>query len=189
MGRDTRPQHGVQHEECPVTWDVKTKQNIKWVATLGSQSVWQPGRRGRHGIHRHQQRRDARSQAAGRPRRADGFPRIRRRVPLAAYAGETRCRPRERLAVSGRRSSPLVEGDRLYYVSNRAKLTCLDIKGFTQRERRSGQGREIHRTERRRHHLGVRHDGGGRIASSQSGEFVSGVLRRSDLREHLERPG
>ena len=28
-------------------------------------------------------------------------------------------------------SSPLVEGDRLYYVSNRAKLTCIDIKGFS----------------------------------------------------------
>ena len=28
-------------------------------------------------------------------------------------------------------SSPFVEGDRLYYVSNRAKLTCIDIKGFS----------------------------------------------------------
>ena len=28
-------------------------------------------------------------------------------------------------------SSPLVEGERLYYVSNRAKLTCIDIKGFS----------------------------------------------------------
>lgn len=31
-------------------------------------------------------------------------------------------------------SSPLVEGDRLYYVSNRAKLVCLDAKGFTDGE-------------------------------------------------------
>src|SRR5687768_9863601 len=31
-------------------------------------------------------------------------------------------------------SSPLVEGDRLYYVSNRAILTCLDTKGFTDKE-------------------------------------------------------
>jgi outer membrane protein assembly factor BamB len=31
-------------------------------------------------------------------------------------------------------SSPLVEGDHLYYVSNQAKLTCLDIKGFSDGE-------------------------------------------------------
>jgi outer membrane protein assembly factor BamB len=27
-------------------------------------------------------------------------------------------------------SSPLVEGDRVYYVSNRAELVCLDTQGF-----------------------------------------------------------
>ena len=27
-------------------------------------------------------------------------------------------------------SSPLIEGDRLYYVSNRAELVCADTKGF-----------------------------------------------------------
>jgi hypothetical protein len=31
-------------------------------------------------------------------------------------------------------SSPLVEGDRLYYVSNRAELICLDSQGFTDGE-------------------------------------------------------
>src|SRR4028118_1949064 len=31
-------------------------------------------------------------------------------------------------------SSPLVEGERLYYVSNRAKLTCVDTKGFSDNE-------------------------------------------------------
>ena len=31
-------------------------------------------------------------------------------------------------------SSPLVEGDRVYYVSNRAELVCLDTQGFRDKE-------------------------------------------------------
>src|ERR671925_573763 len=31
-------------------------------------------------------------------------------------------------------SSPLVDGDRLYYVSNRAELMCLDVQGFRDKE-------------------------------------------------------
>ena len=31
-------------------------------------------------------------------------------------------------------SSPLIEGDRLYYVSNRAELVCADTKGFRDEE-------------------------------------------------------
>ncbi|HYP13086.1 MAG TPA: hypothetical protein VEQ63_04120, partial [Bryobacteraceae bacterium] len=31
-----------------------------------------------------------------------------------------------------------VEGERLYYVSNRAKLICLDIKGFTDNNENDG---------------------------------------------------
>ena len=31
-------------------------------------------------------------------------------------------------------SSPLVEGDRMYYVSNRAELMCLDTQGFRDKE-------------------------------------------------------
>ncbi len=31
-------------------------------------------------------------------------------------------------------SSPLIEGDRVYYVSNRAELMCVDLKGFADKE-------------------------------------------------------
>ena len=44
-------------------------------------------------------------------------------------------------------SSPLVEGDRLYYVSNRGELMCARHRGLPRRrrERRAVQGREAHR--------------------------------------------
>ena len=43
VGRDTRSQHGVQHEEpARSTWDVASKKNIKWVAALGSQTYGNP---------------------------------------------------------------------------------------------------------------------------------------------------
>ena len=40
-------------------------------------------------------------------------------------------------------SSPLVEGDRVYYVSNRAELMCVDLQGLP----RQGERRPRHRRE------------------------------------------
>ena len=176
-------------KNAPVTWDIQKKLNIKWVATVGSQAYGNPVVAGgmvfigtnNEGMRDPKQPGDRGVLMAFRE--SDGeflWQHTSEKLP----AGRVNDWPYQGVA-----SSPLVEGDRLYYVSNRAKLTCIDIKGFTQRERRSRQRREVHRPERRRHHLGIRHDGGGRIAPSQSGEFVSGVLRRSDLREHVERAG
>ncbi len=43
-------------------------------------------------------------------------------------------------------SSPAVDGKRLYYVTNRGELVCLDTEGFTRRqERRALPGREAAR--------------------------------------------
>ena len=115
----------------PTEWDVKTKKNVKWVAELGSQSYGNPGRGRRHGVRRHEQRGAARSEAAGRPRRADGVPRVGRRVPVAADAPEARVGPRQRLAVSGRRQLAARRGRApLLRQQPRRRLWCLDIKGF-----------------------------------------------------------
>ena len=63
-------------------------------------------------------------------------------------------------------SSPLVEGEKLYYVSNRGVLWCLDIKGFTDGENDGPLTDEkLTGPQGCRRHLGVRHDGGGRDVS------------------------
>ena len=95
----------------PTEWDVKTKKNVKWVAELGSQSYGNPVVAGgmvfvgtnNEALRDPKQPGDRGVLMAFKE--ADG------RVPVAADAREARVGPRQRLAVPGRRLSPLVEGD------------------------------------------------------------------------------
>lgn len=118
----------------PTTWDVKTKQNVKWVAALGSQTygnvvvaggmvfvgtnnegVRDPKITGDKGV-------------VMAFRESDGqF--MWQMVHDKLAAGRVNDWPYQGVA-----SSPLVEGDRLYYVSNRAELVCLDTQGFRDKE-------------------------------------------------------
>ena len=87
-------------------------------------------------------------------------------------------------------SSPLVEGDRLYYVSNRAELMCLDTQGFRDKENDGPVTDEKLKGEfERRRRLALRHDRRGRLAAAQPGELIAGVVWRSDLCQHLEWSG
>ena len=114
----------------PAEWDVKTKKNIKWVAQLGSQSY-------------------------GNPTVADGIVFVGTnnellrdpqqpgdRGVLMAFResdGEFMWQQTHAKLESGRAndwpfqgvaSSPLVNGQHLYYVSNRGVVFCLDTRGF-----------------------------------------------------------
>ncbi len=118
----------------PTEWDVKTKKNVKWVAQLGSQSYGnlvvaggmvfvgtnnellrdpnQPGDRG----------------VLMAFRESDGeF--LWQQTHKKVEAGRANDWPYQGVA-----SSPLVEGERLYYVSNRGVVFCLDIQGFRDNE-------------------------------------------------------
>ena len=87
-------------------------------------------------------------------------------------------------------SSPLVEGNTLYYTSNRGVVWCLDVNGFRDGKNDGpGHRREADRPERRRRHLVVRHDGGGRVVPAQHVELVAGHLGRPGVRQHVERAG
>ena len=130
---------------------------------------------GRPGLRRHQQRTGAQSQGARRPRRADVLPRIGRQVSLAAHQRQAGRGPRQRLAVSGRLL--LAAGGRRPPLLRHQPLRA-GLPGYARRRQRRRQG-----------HLEVRHDGGGRLAAAQHVELVAGLLRRSDLRQHLQRPG
>jgi outer membrane protein assembly factor BamB len=115
----------------PTEWDVKTKQNIKWVAELGSQSY------GNAVVSGGMVFVGTNNEALRDPKQGGD------RGVLMAFKEDTGeflwQHTHEKLA-SGRAndwpyqgvaSSPIVEGNKLYYVSNRAVVWCVDTKGFS----------------------------------------------------------
>ena len=118
----------------PSEWDVKTKKNVKWVADLGSQSYGNPVVAGgmvfvgtNNELLRDKNQGGDRgvlmafSEATGEFLWQQTHPKLE--------SGRANDWPFQGVA-----SSPLVDGERLYYVSNRAVLLCLDIKGFRDNE-------------------------------------------------------
>ena len=165
----------------PTTWDVKTGKNVKWVAELGSQSY-------------------------GNPVVADGVVLVGTnneamrdpkqggdRGVLMAFREETgefmwqatfeklAVRPRQRLAVPGHRQLAAGRSRRRRLLRDQPRqVIAADIDGLPRRrERRPGQGREADRQDRPRHHLDVRHDGGGRRLPAQPRELLAGRRRRT----------
>jgi outer membrane protein assembly factor BamB len=118
----------------PVTWDVATKKNIKWVAGVGSQTYGNPVvASGMVFVGTNNEALKDPKQPGDRGvlmafRESDGeF--LWQQTSTKLAAGRVNDWPFQGVA-----SSPLVEGDRLYYVSNQAKLICLDTKGFSDDE-------------------------------------------------------
>src|ERR1700752_5293254 len=118
----------------PTSWDVKTKKNVKWVAQLGSQTYGIAVVAGgmvyvgtnNEGLRDPKITGDKGVLMAFRE--SDGqF--MWQMVHDKLVAGRVNDWPYQGVA-----SSPLVDGDRLYYVSNRAELVCLDTQGFRDKE-------------------------------------------------------
>ncbi len=114
----------------PIEWDVKTGKNVKWVADLGSQSYGNPIVAGGMvfiGTNNEMPRDPQQSGDRGVLmvfRESDGeFLWQQTHAKLAS--GRVNDWPYQGVA-----SSPLMDGERLYYVSNRAVVYCLDIHGF-----------------------------------------------------------
>ena len=114
----------------PISWDVKTRANVKWVVALGSQSYGNPIVTGgqvyvgtnNEGLRDPKVTGDKGILMAFRE--SDGeF--LWQSVSDKLVAGRVNDWPYQGVC-----SSPLVEGDRLYYVTNRAELVALDTKGF-----------------------------------------------------------
>src|SRR5437899_10132774 len=113
----------------PTTWDVKTKKNIKWEAQLGSQSYGNPVVAGGLVF-----------VGTNNASLNDGKVKGDKGILMAFREsdGEFQWQDVNDKLPSGRAndwpfqgvcSSPLVEGDRLYYVTNRCEVRCLDIHG------------------------------------------------------------
>jgi outer membrane protein assembly factor BamB len=114
----------------PTTWDVKTRKNVKWVAQLGSQSYGNAVVSGgmvfigtnNEGLRDPKVTGDKGVLMAFRE--SDGeF--MWQMVHDKLASGRVNDWPYQGIA-----SSPLVDGNRVYYVSNRAELMCLDTQGF-----------------------------------------------------------
>jgi outer membrane protein assembly factor BamB len=114
----------------PTTWDVAKKTNIKWVASLGSQSYGNPVVAGGQvyiGTNNEAPRDPKQAGDKGVLmcfRESDGeFLWQQANDKLAA--GRVNDWP-----FQGVCSSPIIEGNKLYYVTNRCEVLCLDTQGF-----------------------------------------------------------
>lgn len=118
----------------PESWDLKTGQNIKWTAKLGSQSYAGPL------LHNGKVFMGTNNEALKNPKLTQD-----RGVMMAfdAVTGKFLWQMTHEKLPAGRVndwplqgicSTPAIEGDRLYYVSNRAELVALDTEGFLDKE-------------------------------------------------------
>lgn len=113
----------------PTTWDVKSGKNVKWVGQLGSQAYGNPVVAGGQvyvGTNNELTRNPKEGGDRGVLmcfRESDGkflWQHTNEKLP----AGRANDWPYQGVC-----SSPMVEGDKLYYVSNRCELVCLDTHG------------------------------------------------------------
>ncbi|MFQ5742449.1 MAG: PQQ-binding-like beta-propeller repeat protein [Acidobacteriota bacterium] len=114
----------------PESWDIDTNANIKWTAALGSQSYGNPTVAGGKvfvGTNNEALRDPEEGGDRGvlmAFRESDGE---------FLWQATTKKHPAGRVhdwPFQGVCSSPLVIGDRLYYVTNRGEVVCLDTEGF-----------------------------------------------------------
>jgi outer membrane protein assembly factor BamB len=121
-------------KNLPTDWDVKTKKNVKWVAELGSQSYGNPVvADGKVFVGTNNELVRDPKQPGDRGvllafRESDGqF--LWQHTHAKLEAGRANDWPYQGVA-----SSPLVEGKKIYYVSNRGVVFCLDTEGFRDNE-------------------------------------------------------
>ena len=150
----------VSHEKnLPAEWDPATGMNIKWTAELGSQSYAGPVLHGGKvfvGTNNESFKQPVLTGDRGNImafREEDGeF--LWQTTHTKLTAGRVNDWPYQGVC-----SAPYIEGDRLYYVSNRCTVVCVDTEGFYDSQ---NDGPYIGETERHdaawRHRLGIRHD-------------------------------
>ena len=117
-------------KNLPTEWDVKTNKNVKWHVDIGSQSYGNPVVSGGTVFLGTNNENPRNPEVTGDKgilmalRESDGeF--LWQHVSHKLSAGRVNDWPFQGIC-----SSPLVEGDRLYYVSSRCEVLCLDTKGF-----------------------------------------------------------
>jgi outer membrane protein assembly factor BamB len=110
------PQKGL-----PTEWDLETGKNIRWVAELGSETHAGPVVAGGKVFVGTNDEREYNDKRKGD--RAN-------LMAIDAETGKLLWRSAHDGPLQGVRSTPFVEGDRVYYVSNRAEVVSADTEGF-----------------------------------------------------------
>src|SRR5688572_26099855 len=118
----------------PTEWDVKSGKNVRWSADLGSQSYGNlvvAGGMVFIGTNNEKVRdpKQAGDRGVLMAFRESNGEFLWQQTHVKLEAGRANDWPFQGVA-----SSPLVEGERLYYVSNRGVVLCLDIQGFRDKE-------------------------------------------------------
>ncbi len=114
----------------PASWDITKKTNVKWMASLGSQSYGNPVVSGglvfvgtnNEGLRDPKQGGDRGVVMCFKESTGEFIWQITHEKLAAGRVNDW--------PFQGVASSPLVEGDKVYYVSNRAELICADTQGF-----------------------------------------------------------
>jgi len=129
-GTSQRNMVNTAEKNIPDSWDIKTGRNIKWIGQLGSQSYGNPVVAGGKVF-------VGTNNQAGRQPKAKGDKGVV--MCFNAADGQFLWQLTHDKLSSGRVndwpkqgicSSPIVDGNRLYYVSNRCELVCADVEGF-----------------------------------------------------------
>ncbi len=118
----------------PAKWDMKTKTNIKWTAPLGSQTYGNPVISNGKILIGTNNTGEYRPHSKGDKGIMLCFEEKTGKLLWQAThdklpTGQVNDWPEQGIC-----SSPVVEGDRFYYVSNRAELVCADINGMLDKE-------------------------------------------------------
>ena len=144
-GTVERNQVNPTEKNMPAEWDVPAGKNVKWVADLGSQSYGNPVVAGGKVLvgTNNAVPRDPETQGDKGVimcfRESDGEL-LWQAVHDKLAAGRVNDWP-----LQGICSSPYIDGDRAYYVSNRCELVCVDMEGFRDGEN-DGQIQDEKRT-------------------------------------------
>ncbi len=133
-GTPNRNMVNPNEKGIPAEWNIEEGKNIKWKAELGSQSYGNPivhkGKIfiGTNNGHPRDPKIEGDKGVMMAFAESDGkflWQQVHDKLP----SGRVNDWPEQGIC-----SSPAVEGDRLYYVSNRCELVCLDTEGFLDNE-------------------------------------------------------
>ncbi len=114
----------------PREWDLKTKKNVKWVAPLGSQTYGTPVVAGGKIYVATNNGGEFRPHSKGDRGCLLCFDEQTGKLLWQATHDKLPAGPVNDWPEQGVASNPYVDGDRVYYVSNRCELVCADANGF-----------------------------------------------------------
>jgi outer membrane protein assembly factor BamB len=131
-GRDARPTQMPTPSSgvIPTRWDVEKKENIRWAARLGTQTYGGPVVAGGKVFVGTNNGSELRPGITGDKGCVLCFEEKTGKLLWQATHDKLASGSANDWPEQGVASTPLVDGDRVYYVSNRCELVCADVAGF-----------------------------------------------------------